>query len=183
MDLAQNTKTRRTVHNYKTDKIDDGLVLQALELSLWAPNHKLTYPWVYIWLGEQTRVQLADLSADLKAAKKVLSETEKKAARANVLNPSHLIALGLKRSGDAHREHEDFATLACSVQIACQFLWEKGVGTKWTTGGWLQHERSYQILGVDPAEVRLEGGLMIGVPSIVPAATARPPLEQFLKRT
>jgi nitroreductase len=183
MDLAQNTVSRRTVHNYKTDKIADELVIKALELSLWAPNHKLSFPWVYIWLGPHARGELAALSAELKAAKKPLSETEKKMAMANVTNPSHLIALGLRRSEDSHRQHEDFATLACSVQIASQYLWEQGVGTKWTTGGWLQHPKSYGILGLSPDEVVLEGGLMIGVPSIIPAATKRPPLEKFLRRT
>jgi nitroreductase len=182
MDLAENTRSRRTVHNYKTDKIADSLVVKALELSLWAPNHKLTYPWVYIWVGAQARARLADLSAELKAAKKGLSEVEKKAVRATVLNPSHLIALGLKRGADAHRLHEDFATLACSVQIASQYLWEQGVCTKWTTGGFLTHARSYEILGVSPEEVQLEGGLMIGLPSVTPVATSRPPLDRFLRR-
>ena len=183
MDLAQNTMTRRTVHNYKPAKIADDHVIKALELSLWAPNHKLTYPWVYIWVGEQARLKLADLSAELKAAKKALSETELRAVRATVTNPSHLIAIGLRRNPDTHRAHEDFATLACGVQIACQYLWEQGIGSKWTTGGWLTHPDSYAILGVSPEEVQLEGGLMIGVPSIIPAATKRPPLERFLRRT
>ncbi|MGZ3723920.1 MAG: nitroreductase family protein [Bdellovibrionales bacterium] len=182
MDLAQLTVSRRTVHNYKPDKIADDLVTKALELSLWAPNHKLTYPWVYIWVGAAARLQLADLAAELKALKKPLSETEKKAVSATVTNPSHLIALGLKRSADAHRQHEDYATLACSVQIAAQYLWDQGIGSKWTTAGWSTHARSYDILGVSPEEVSLEGAFMIGVPLIVPAATPRPSLDKFLRR-
>jgi nitroreductase len=182
MDLAQITASRRTVHNYKTDKVDDSLVLRALELSLWAPNHKLTFPWSYVWVGPAARSRLADLSAELKAAKKPLSDVEKTAVRATVTNPSHLIALGIRRS-DEHRQHEDFATLAASVQIACLYLWEKGVGTKWTTGGWTRHSNTYKILGVNPEDISLEGGLMIGVPVIVPAATSRPSLDKFLHRT
>jgi nitroreductase len=182
MDLAQLIVSRRTVHNYKTDKIADDLVIKALELSLWAPNHKLTYPWIYTWAGAGARARLADLSAELKATKKPLSETEKRAARANVTNPSHLIMLGLGRSEDAGRQHENYATLACSVQIAMQFLWNQGIGTKWSTGGWSTHARTYEILGLSPDEVSLEGALMIGVPLIVPAATKRPPLEKFLRK-
>jgi nitroreductase len=182
MDLAQLTVSRRTVHSYKTDKVADDLVRKALELSLWAPNHKLSFPWVYIWIGGSARAQLAALAAELKAAKKGLSDVEKKAVAATVTNPSHLIALGLRRSEDAHRAHEDFATLACSVQIAASFLWEHGVGTKWSSGGWTTHPRTYEILGVSPAEVALEGALMIGVPLIVPKATERPSLDRFLRR-
>lgn len=182
MDLAQLIVSRRTVHNYKADKIADELVIRALELSLWAPNHKLTYPWVYTWAGTRARTQLADLSAELKAAKKPLSEIERRAVRANLTNPSHLIMLGLRRSADTGRQHENYATLACSVQIAMQFLWDHGVGTKWSSGGWSTHARTYEILGLSPDEVSLEGALLIGVPLIVPAATKRPPLEKFLRK-
>lgn len=181
MDLAQLTVSRRTVHNYKTDKVADSLVHKALELSLWAPNHKLTFPWVYFQIGEGVRRQLADLSVELKAAKKQLSEVEKKAVRDIVTNPSHLIILGLRRDADPQRMHENFATLACSVQIASLYLWEQGVGTKWTTAGFSMHKRTYEILGASPDEVQLEGALMVGIPQLVPSATPRPPLEKFLR--
>jgi nitroreductase len=181
MDLAEIAVSRRTVHNYKTSKVADALVEKALALSLWAPNHKLTFPWAYYWLGENVRQQLADLSVELKMAKKPLSETERKAARDNVTNPSHLIALGHRRDANPQRMHENFATLACSVQIAALYLWENGVGSKWSTGEWCTNARTYEILGVSPQEIQLEGALMVGVPLMVPASPPRPALDKFLR--
>lgn len=179
MDIRDVILTRRTVHNYTPEKVDDALVEEALALSLWAPNHKLTFPWVYTWLGPETRSRLGDLSAELKAADPV----KRKAAKDTVITPSHLISLGIKRSESAGRQHEDYATLACSVQILSMYLWQHGIATKWSTGGWSTHEKAYEIIGLNPAEVKLEGALMIGYEQILPKAPERPPLERFLRKT
>jgi nitroreductase len=180
MDFRDLVLTRRTVHSFTPEKVDDKLVKAALALSLWAPNHKLTYPWVYVWLNEDKRARLGDLNVELKAAKGPLSDVKARAARDNVTTPSHLIALGMKRSSSPTQEHEDYATLACSVQIMSLFLWQHGVATKWTTGGWGLHERAYEIMGVDPAAVRLEGCLMIGRALHKPPAPERPSLDKVL---
>jgi nitroreductase len=183
MDFTELTVSRRTVHSFKPDKVPDSVVEKALELSLWAPNHRLTFPWVYIWVGPRLRADLADLAVELKGAKEPLSDVKKKAVRETLTNPSHIILLGLKRGGEATREHEDFATLAASVQIASSYLWENGVGSKWTTSGYSRHARTYELAGVSPDEVRLEGAFLIGVPAVVPSASARPDLANVIRRT
>lgn len=180
MEFSQLVSSRRTVHNYVAEKVSDELVREALRLSLWAPNHKLTFPWVYTWIGPRARNDLAELSVDLKSAKETLSPVKAQATRDNVLTPSHLISLAIRRS-DEKRLHEDYATLACSVQIATLQLWSHGVYSKWSTGGWSTHARSYKILGLDPQEVQLEGCLMIGKALHIPPTPERPPLEHFLR--
>jgi len=184
MDLEQLTTSRRTVHNYLTEKVADDLVHKALQLSLYAPNHKLTYPWVFIDIGPAAREKLGELSIELKSAKasSPLSPVKQQALRDNVLKPSHLIALGIRRDPDSHRLHEDYATLACSVQIASLYLWQNGVASKWSTGGYSMHEKTYEILGVNPLEVSLEGCLMIGKAEVMPTAPQRPALEKHLHR-
>jgi nitroreductase len=183
MDLRELIQTRRTVGNYTGAKVDDALVEQALALSLWAPNHKLTFPWVYRGLGPETRARLATLAVELKSAQGPISEIKAKAIRESVMVPSHLISLGIKRSADAVRQHEDYATLACGVQIAALFLWDHGVASKWSTAGWSTHAKAYEIIGVAPEDVILEGCLMIGHQQILPKATERPPLAEVFKRT
>ena len=182
MDFEQLVATRRTVNNYLPEKVGEETVIEALRLSLWAPNHKLTFPWAYTLIGPRARASLSDLAVELKGAKAPLSDIKAKAIRETVLNPSHLVALGIRKSNE-FQEHEDYATLACSVQIAAMFLWKHGIASKWSTGGWTLHERTYQILGVDPAKVSLEGVLMIGKAQHMPPATERPPLSQVIDRT
>ena len=182
MDLAELTLSRRTVHNFKKAKVDNAVVEKALELSLWALNHKLTFPWQYFWIGDVARKKLAELSVEIKNAKEPLNDVKKKAVTEKITNPSHIILLGLRRSPDVLRAHEDYASLACAVQIASLYLWEQHIGSKWTTGGFSSHARTYEIMGISPDEVQLEGALLVGIPLIVPAATKRPPLERFMQR-
>lgn len=182
MDLAELTVSRRTVHAFTAEKIADRVVEEALELALWAPNHKLTFPWAFFWIGEQVRLKLADLAVELKAKKETLSELKTKTTREVVLNPSHLIVLATKR-GDPTRAHEDYATLACGVQIATLSLWSHGVFSKWSTGGFSMHLETYKLLEISPEEYQLEGILLIGKAAEIPPPPARPALTQFLRRT
>jgi nitroreductase len=181
MDFIELTQTRRTIHRYKSEAVPQEIVEEALKLSLWAPNHKETHPWRYFWTGLQARAKLAELAVELKNAKEPLSDTKKKAVRDNLLNPAHLILLGIKKS-EPGQQHEDYATLSCSVQIASLFLWSKGVGTKWSTGGATLHPKTYEILGVSPDSVQLEGALLVGVPDGIPRTPPRPPLSAHLVR-
>ncbi len=200
MNFRELVLTRRTVHNYQPDPVPEPLVEEALSLSLWAPNHKLSFPWVYTWIQPKSRERLADLAVELKSTKGDLGDAKRKAVRDNVLNPAHLISLGIRRtvtgrgtgtllssnaSGtfDVHREHEDFATLACSVQIISLHLWQNGVATKWSTGAWSMHENTYSVLGLNPDEISLQGVLMIGRgQGSAPPTPERPALSQFLRK-
>jgi nitroreductase len=176
-------KERRTVNQFKPEKVDDALVMKALELSLWAPNHKLTFPWEYrVVTGEKRRL-LTELAVELKKAKNggVFSEVKADAVRKNLAAASHWVSLGVHRSENPSTFQEDQLTLACSVQIASMYLWDQGVGSKWSTGGYTLHPKTYEILGVDPQKTHLMGMLLIGVPEVIPAARPRPSLDQVLK--
>lgn len=183
MNLSELIRSRRTVHNYTKANVDWSVVEQALELSLWAPNHKLSFPWVYTRVGAEARGHISTLSVELKSKKGELSEIKKQAIRDSVLSPAHIISLGIRKDADEHRRHEDYATLACSVQLVSLVLWEKGIATKWTTGGAWSHEKSYVFLGLNPAEVQLEGALLIGHAEHMPQAPARPTLKDLLRST
>lgn len=183
MDLAELIRSRRTVHNYTTANVDWPLVEKALELSLWAPNHKLSFPWVYTRIGPKIREELADLSVELKEKKGELSDTKRKSIRENILAPAHIISLGIRRDEDERRCHEDYASLACSVQIISLFLWEKGIATKWSTGGNWSHKKTYKLLDLDSDKVQLEGALLIGKALHMPEAPARPELRKILGQT
>jgi nitroreductase len=182
MEFSQLVRSRRTVHNYLPEKVSEELVVEALRLSLWAPNHKLTFPWSYTLVGPVARERIADLALELKIKKDAqMSDLKKRLQRESVLTPSHVVSFGIRLS-EPKQEHEDTATVAASIYAASLFLWDNGISTKWTTSGWSKHARTYEILGLNPSEVRLEGCLLIGKPAVVPALHERPPLDSFLRR-
>jgi nitroreductase len=183
MNFRELTKARRTVHSFKESPVDESLVLEALQLSLWAPNHKLTFPWVFTLVGPAAREGLAKLAVELKSQKEPLSDFKANIVRESVIKPAHLVSLAVKRSAKSEQMHEDYATLACSVQIACLDLWQNGIATKWSTSGFARHAKTYSILGLYEAEVQLEGILMVGIAEKFPPAPQRPNCEKFLRRT
>lgn len=183
MNFDELAKSRRTIHQYSPEKVDDALVEKALDLALWAPNHKLTFPWRFVSLGPESRLKVAELGVGLKVKQRALSEIERTALRKTYLNPSHLIVLAMKKSADPTQEREDYASVAMGVQNAALFLWANGVGAKWSSGGLTSHALTYELSGVDPTAEEIVGFLWIGKPERAPAITRRPNLaEVFRKR-
>ena len=183
MNIEKIIKERRTIHEYKGQKVPDALVAKALELALWAPNHKLTNPWKFVWMGPVAREKIAELSVQLKKQKDPnISELVQTKLKQKFLEPSHLIAILQKKSSDPHRSREDYATVSCGVQNATLFLWEQGIGTKWTTGAVTSHEKTYKALNVNFENDEIVGFLWVGYPNQVPEAPRRPLLEESLVR-
>lgn len=182
MDLEDLVKDRRTIQIFKREDVPWEDVRRALELSLWSLNHRWTFPWEFFVLGPEARARIAELGARLKCEKKPGSsfEVQKKAMDAVLGNPAYVMALGLKRASSPHVEQEDFATMACTVQLASLLLWQKGIGSKWSTSGFTNHEETYRILGCSPEEVRLAGFFFIGHAAQVPPARERPSLDTRL---
>jgi len=182
MDIAQLIKDRRTIHNYSTEAIDPQLIDKALELILWAPNHKLTHPWRLISIGSQCRSKLAELAVEIKSQKELLSEAKQIAIRQKYLSAPALISVGLKRSSDPAQVREDYASVAAGLQNAALFLWSHGIGTKWSTGKYTNHPKTYEWLNVDPNDIELVGFFWIGRPEKIPSAPKRPSLDECLRR-
>ena len=184
MDLNKLIRDRRTIQIFTNEIVSDNDVKEALELSLWAPNHRLTFPWFYMIVDQARREKLANLSIELKSKKTPdgrLTDAVKASMRTAFLNPSHYVALGLKKNSDPAIDKENFATLACSVQLASLVLWEKGIGSKWTTSGFSMSPKTYEILGISMEEIRLEGGLMIGKFAKVPPVVPRPSIDKIIR--
>lgn len=181
MKLEDLIKERRTVHEYQKVEVDWNIVSRALELSLWSLNHKLTFPWVYYRVGPLAKQKIAEILVEKKEAKKgPLSEIMQASIRSKILNPSEVIFLGQKKAKDAHQQKEDYATLACSIQLASLYLWEQGLGSKWSTGDFTQSEKTFAALNIDTKEVEIVGCLFVGVAANTPKTTLRPPLAEVL---
>lgn len=182
-DIENLIKSRRTVHQFTSEKISEDQVLKSLELSLWAPNHHLTFPWKYFLIQDDTRKRLIDLAVNLKRKKDPsFSEIKEDALRKRLKAPSHWVLLGVKKNESPKVFEEDKATMACSVQTISLDLWQKNIATKWSTGGYSQHEETYKILNIDPEQVYLMGALFIGMAERIPPTPERPPISEFLER-
>src|SRR6056300_852759 len=127
--------SRRTTHTFLNKKIDEAFLLDCMEASLNAPNHKLTQPVRYYLAGEQTREMVFDFLVETKQKKSgPLNESQKESFKNKFINPSHLIIVSQVLNSDPIVLKEDYATLACTLHNLALLLWEEGIGTKWSTG-------------------------------------------------
>ncbi len=165
-------KSRRTVNFFRPQPVPRQLLRDAVEVARWAPNHKLTEPWRFYLLGEESIERVRQLIVELKAGDR--GDEARKTARARVDNiPSWLVVTCRKSPDMPVRQQEDYAACACAVQNLMLYLWQAGVGTKWTSGQVTRDERLYRILGIDPEEELVIGLFWCGYPADTPVAQKR----------
>lgn len=174
--------SRRTIHNFTIDPVDEEVIDRALQAALRAPNHKLTNPWRFTRVGPLRRADLIELGVEIKTTQKALSREQQEKVRAKWSAPHALLVVSMTLDGDPLREREDFAAVACAIQNLSLSLWADGVGSKWSTAGVIRDPRCYDLLDIDPEAEEILGLLWIGHPDVVPD-TPRRPLGEVLRRT
>ncbi|MEO0336381.1 MAG: nitroreductase [Pseudomonadota bacterium] len=181
MDLKTAILSRRTVHEFSSEPVPPGLIEDALNLALWAPNHKLTFPWLFYLIGEQTKVKLVDLALELKSqSPKPVSDVLLQALKVKLSAIPSLVAVGCKRVDDEFQQREDYATVSCGIQNASLYLHEQGYASKWSTGGFTRNKKTYEILGIDESEVDIVGFLFVGKGEPPAKQPVRPELQSVL---
>lgn len=179
MNISEVMLSRRTVHQFNHEKVPQELIKRAFELAIWAPNHRLTFPWRFVDLGAEARAGIGELSAQMKRAKQGISETEAKALAAGFLRASNLVAVAQVKNTDPAIAKEDYASVAMAIQNIHLFLWSEGVGLKWTTGAVTRHQETYRLAHINPELEEIVGFLWIGYFDKAPPIPRRPELKDI----
>jgi nitroreductase len=164
--LAERIRSRRTTKLFLKQAVDRKLILEAIEVARWAPNHHLTEPWHFYVLGSQKIRECIDLTRIVVTEIKDAKMGEFKAESAAAI-PGWLVVT-CQKSDDELLQREDYASCACAIQNLMLYLSEAGVATKWATGPITRDERFYRLLGADPDSVLVVGIIWYGYPKITP---------------
>lgn len=176
--IAQVIRKRRTVNTFQAQAPPRDIILRALELACWAPNHHKTEPWLFWLLGPHTTHQLINLNYDITLESKGQEVAEQK-RRVWSLVPGWIV-VGCIRSGDPIRQEEDYAATCCAIQNLLLALWSYGVGSKWVTGDIIRRPELFDILGLSQQTHRVVALIMYGYPEKIPTQN-RLPLRAVLK--
>lgn len=170
MSMQKTLVERRTIHDYTRDKVSEAWIEEALDAAIHAPNHKNTAPWKFYWLGREARQPLVELSVKLRRDKegKDLPPGLVQAIENKILDPDVLMVVTRKNTDNAFQAREDYAAIACAIHNLSLSLWDKGVGTKWSTGEITRHAETYRNLSIHPQSETIEGFIWIGVPQRIP---------------
>ena len=139
-------RTRRTVHNFDNSRdVPDEVLHRAIEAATYAPNHKMTEPWLFRRLGTDAIAAIASLNA---ASIADPEKAAKKAKRwAEIRN--WLVVTSRITPGDELLTREDYAATCCAVQNLQLSFAADGIGTKWTSGDIQRTPEFERICGVD----------------------------------
>jgi nitroreductase len=165
-------RSRRTVGVYQPGCPPREMIFAALDLAVWAPNHRKTEPWRFTLLGPNAVREIVALNSELVAAKKGPELAEKKRRQWSAV-PGWLLATCIK-SANLEEHEEDYAACCCAVQNLMLALWSRGIGSKWSTGSVTQHPRFAEIAKFDAATERIVGLIWYGYPDILPEQSRRP---------
>ncbi|GMQ81334.1 MAG: nitroreductase [Rhodothermia bacterium] len=171
-------RTRRSIQLFHPEKPDSALIRQAVDLARWAPNHKLTEPWRFYVLGEESSRRIAERNAELVQADRGDVAAENKLKR--WLGIPGWLALTCIKSDDSFRDKEDYAACCCAAQNMMLFLWAHGVGMKWTTGPVTRDSGFYNILGISEKKEFVVSLFVYGFPAETPA-TERAVVDEHFK--
>ena len=170
--IAERIRSRRTTNQFLKQKVSRRLVLDAIEVARWAPNHHLTEPWHFYLLGEETVANCVQLIGDLIRETKNdndLAAFKEQSARAI---PGWLLVT-CKKSDDDLLQREDYASCCCAIQNLMLYLSEAGVACKWTTGLITRDQRLFETLGIDADDEFVVGLIWYGYPKILPTQSRK----------
>ena len=176
MNISSLIRSRRTIHEFSEKAIEPSLLKEALELAMWAPNHRLTFPWGFFEFSAAQKQVVADYALEWKAKKNLdfmTNETRRQAERQKFVSVPHLIWVLQRKSGNPIEQKEDYASVSCGLQNTSLFLWSHGVGTKWTTGPVTMDPRLFTLTGISGEQFEPCGLLWVGFPQRLPPAADR----------
>ena len=169
--LAERIRSRRTTKIYLKQPVDRKLILDAIEVARWAPNHHLTEPWHFFLLGDKNKAASAELIRTIVTENKTAEIGEHKFKSATAV-PGWLVVT-CRKSDDELRGREDYASCCCAIQNILLYLSEAGVASKWTTGLITRDPRFFELLEIDDDEEYVVGLIWYGYPKILPTQSRK----------
>ena len=173
--LAERIRSRRTVKMFLQQPVSRKLVLDAIEVARWAPNHHLTEPWHFYLLGADAIAKSVELTRVVVTERKGEKIGDFKAKDA-ATRPCWLVVT-CRKSDDELTEREDYASVCCAIQNFSLYLSEAGVEMKWSTGPITRDRRFYELLGIDANAELIVGLMWYGYPKITPTQQRKPVRE------
>lgn len=164
--VADNLRGRRTIALFEPRPVVERHILDAIDLARWAPNHHLTQPWHFYLLGDKAR------AATLHWVEVIVGERANPEVgarkRAKWEKVPGWVVVTCKRNDDALIQTEDYAASACAIHSFSLYLWQLGIGMKWSTGSITRDPRYLDALGIDQDREFVVGLISYGYPKMVP---------------
>lgn len=179
-EIAEGIRNRRTVKLFLQRPVSRELVLDAIEVARWAPNHHVTEPWHFYVLGPDSIREAVELTRTVTTERKGEKMGDFKAASA-AERPGWLVVT-CRVTDDELMQREDYASCACAIQNFMLYLSAAGVASKWSTGPITRDDRFLRLLGITPGEEFVVGLIWYGYAKVTPGQRRKEVAEIVTER-
>lgn len=158
MNITELIRTRRTVGSFTEQPVDPAIIEEMLESAIYAPNHKMTQPWRFLFMQGAMRQQYATLRSEMGAEKGKNPEREFQ----KFMNVPLFLFVVMKESEHAHTREEDYAATSALIQNLLLLAWDQAIGSAWKS--YPDDPRLNRLIGLNEGEV-VVGVIHLGYPS------------------
>jgi nitroreductase len=158
MSLTKIIKNRASNQKFNNQKLDNEFIIDLLNISAFAPNHKMRQNWRFIFLTDENKEKLktsylSQLPVDEYDSKKNLLE---KAFVAPLI-----IYFIMNRNDSFDDDIEDLQAIAALTQNFLLLLEENNISSFWKTPKYIQSDKFKDALGLSTNEI-ISHFVMIG---------------------
>lgn len=170
--------TRRSIVQFKPDPVPRELIERLLGAAVWVPNHRLTEPWQFFVLGEQTKRKFAQIRRDYRASMMPNPEAPEvqpalqKIVDDTIHTPVFIVVTAQGHDDPELNEENYWATFAAAYAFMLA-AWSEGLGTYFRTGALRDYPPFRELLNL-PDDRRIIGVLYVGYPAALPQKKRTP---------
>ena len=171
--LAEIIRSRRT--NLMIDRerdVDAATIAKLRDVAVWAPNHKLTWPWLFCEVRGAARRQLGDACADVMAAQNEPSPRVQK-TRGKFERSPVVLVVGSEAGDTELRTAENRDAVSAAVQNVLLGATALGLASFWSSCPTGANDAVAKFCGV-PSGTTIVAMIYLGWPTDVPKGFERP---------
>ena len=171
---------RRSAWKFTDRPVDLMAIERMLDAAIWAPNHRLTEPWRFFVLEQESpeRSKAAELAAEFQL-ERTGDQRRADAARQKVLEPPVIIYVYTVPGPDDETTKENYASVCIATHNISLAGAAEGLAVTWETGGVMRHPGLGQMLGAD-GSWQMTAMLLVGHPGEHPVSR-RSPASGFVR--
>ena len=165
---------RRSAWKFSAAAVDRMAIERMLDAAVWAPNHRLTEPWRFFVLEQDSpaRIKAAEFAREFQL-ERTGDQRRADAARQKVLEPPVVIYVYAVPGQDEATTKENYASVCIAAHNISLAGAAEGLAVTWETGGVTRHPGLKELLGADEAW-ELATMLLIGRPGEHPVSRRKP---------
>ena len=175
-ELRELVRERRTDMMVDKDRaLDDGVVEKLCELAMWAPNHKLTFPWMFAAVTGDARERLSNCTAN--AMERDGDKPEKVAKARTKFQRAPVILIVGTESGDTQlRTEENRDAVSAGIQNILLGATSLGLASFWSSCPKGVNDDIVNFCDFMPG-THITAMIYLGYPQRQAAAIERPPAK------